>query len=124
MKTSKPTEEAPSISNPPNWAYVQPEGGLQRLYANAFRFTQSEADVRITFGEGIDVDVEANTVIVQERTAVTMSWLQLKLMVDYLQQAVSAFERRNGAIKRPALPLLPEDEKRMQPSETKSTWMN
>lgn len=68
------------------------------LYANNVQFQPWEWDLRITFGE---LDVHKNKLVVEQHTAINVSWLQAKLMLYFLQLQVGIHEMANGKIKIP-----------------------
>jgi hypothetical protein len=74
-----------------------PEGGMTYIYSNHIRVGYSVADLRILFGELTDVTPEKYTIT--ERTQVTMTWLQAKILLDILSNHIAAYEKHNGPIK-------------------------
>jgi hypothetical protein len=69
----------------------------------------SKFDVRIVFGE--IRDVTETTAIVDNRFQVTLAWAEAKLLGDFLQANVKAFEELNGPRKLPKIPakiIVPE----------------
>ncbi len=95
--------------------YVEPKEGLHRAYANNLQAAQTIFDVRLIFGELINVTEEE--IVVEQRVQITMSWPELKIVNDFLAQHIKAFEERNGQIKiptgvaNPAQPPSPEEPK-------------
>ena len=88
--------------------YVEPKEGVHRAYANNVQAAQTIFDVRIIFGELINVTDEE--IVIEQRVQVTMSWAELKIVNDFLAQHIKAFEDKNGPIKIPtavANPLQP-----------------
>ena len=66
------------------------------LYANDVRFELSAWDLRVIFGEMTKYTPPA---VVEQHTAVTVSWLQAKVMAIFLCINVDMHERQNGAIR-------------------------
>jgi hypothetical protein len=103
-----PDEEKPSTAAPVPVApqrkieFVTPPEGLTRFYANNIAMGSSKFDVRIVFGE--IRDVTETTAIVDNRFQVTLAWAAAKLLGDFLQANVKAFEELNGPIKLPKIP--------------------
>ena len=65
--------------------------------------------MRIVFGE--IRDVTETTAIVDNRFQVTLAWAEAKLLGDFLQANVKAFEELNGPLKLPKIPakiIVPE----------------
>jgi hypothetical protein len=79
--------------------YVLPVGGLRHVYSNNIQMATSNFDVRVLFGE-ID-RVSDDKVIVEQQVQVTMTWLEAKILSDFLQANVKAHEELNGPLKLP-----------------------
>jgi Protein of unknown function (DUF3467) len=75
--------------------------GIQYFYANNVSLGTTAFDVRLVFGEIVDITDEKLTV--EQRLQVTMSWLETKILSEFLRVNVQAFEEKNGALKMPEL---------------------
>jgi hypothetical protein len=80
---------------------VMPADGVPSLYANHIGLSATQSDVRIMFGELLDV--QSDRVRVGQRVHVLVSWLQLKATARLLQDYVDMFEQNNGPITPPKL---------------------
>jgi hypothetical protein len=76
-----------------------PEGGLFTAYANDTKLAYTNYDVRMVFGEV--VDVLPDKIIVEQRAQVTISYLHAKFLIHALNQAVLQYEAVFGEIKLP-----------------------
>lgn len=72
-------------------------------YANNVLLEASEWDLKLVFGQ---LDLSTGTPNVEQHTAITIPWLQAKLLHYFLGLNVALFEYQNGKIKIP-LGLLP-----------------
>jgi hypothetical protein len=90
---------------PPTYKMVEAPTGNKRAYANMIRAAQTAFDVRLTFGEIVNVEESAEEVAITEedRITVTVSWLMLKRIAGYLQMLVQNYERHNGELRNPDL---------------------
>jgi hypothetical protein len=79
--------------------YREQSGGVFRTYANNVMMASTGFDVRIIFGEVIDVLPDKSKAIVEQRAQVTMTWIEAKLIGDFLQANVKAYEELNGQLK-------------------------
>jgi hypothetical protein len=77
-----------------------PEGGLFTTYANNTQVSWTNFDVRMLFGEV--VDNQPDKIVVEQRAQVTVSYLEAKLLILLLTQAVTRHEATFGEIKIPA----------------------
>ena len=68
------------------------------LYANNVQFQPFAWDLRMTFGE---LDVRKGDVIIEQHTAMTVTWLQAKLMLYFLGLQVAVHEMSSGPIRIP-----------------------
>jgi hypothetical protein len=105
-KVEKPGE--PEKPGHPVFTCVKPRGGVSRAYSNYTRISQTGFDLRIGFCEIIDVPAGKNEVVVEERSVITMSWLQAKMLASEIMTAVANFEKENGPVMRPVLTPIPE----------------
>jgi hypothetical protein len=82
--------------------------GLYSTHVNNFDALWTAHDVRLIFGEVVqvltDVATEQKTLSVEQRVAVTMAWSETKLLAAMLNDIIQRFERMNGEIKIPTVP--------------------
>ena len=74
---------------------------MRSVYSNSISFDTTELDVKMMFGQ-----VLPSKGSVDWNTAVTIPWVQAKLLAYYLQSNIAVHEVANGTIKVPAA-LLP-----------------
>lgn len=85
--------------------FSEPEEGLYNAYANIVNLNWTLFDVRLRFGELIqvtnpDAPTGAGQIgIVEERVAVTLPWHQVKLLRDNLDDLIKRYEKVNGELK-------------------------
>ncbi len=79
---------------------------FESWYANNVQIYPSEWDVKLVFGE-LDWPTGGN-LVVQQHTAMTLSWLQAKILQYFLSLNVEAHEMQYGKIKVPASVMPPE----------------
>ena len=79
--------------------YREQSGGVFRTYCTNVMMASTGFDVRIIFGEVIDVLPDKSKAIVEQRAQVTMTWIEAKLVGDFLQANVKAYEELNGPLK-------------------------
>jgi hypothetical protein len=53
-------------------------------------------DVRVIFGE--ISDVTPDKVVVEQRVQVAMTWVQAKIVADFLRANIEAYEKLNGPL--------------------------
>lgn len=75
------------------------------LYANNIRYENSVFDLRLVFGELDQSDPEGPCV--SQHTAITISWIEAKLMVYFLRLNIASYELQNGKINIPASQIPP-----------------
>jgi hypothetical protein len=90
-------EEAPKTEKPIE--YRAPQGGVLRFYSNNVQLATTSFDVRMIFGEVIEV--KPDKAIIEQNVQITMSWLEAKVLADFLQANIKALEELNGPIKLP-----------------------
>lgn len=76
-----------------------PEGGIFTTYANNVQLGFTMFDLRMIFGE--IVDVQPNKILVEQRAHITISYLQAKLLLALMSQAIAKHEAQFGEIKLP-----------------------
>lgn len=74
-----------------------PKEGVVYFYSNHVRIGYTVSDLKILFGEITDVTPDKYTVT--ERTQITMTWLQAKVLSEFLSNHIAAYEKHNGPIK-------------------------
>lgn len=75
------------------------------LYANNVQFQPFAWDLRMTFGE---LDVRKGNVIIEQHTAISITWLQAKIMLYFLGLQIAVHEMANGTIRIPKEVFPPE----------------
>ena len=81
------------------WSQFTRHENFESWYSNNVQMHPSEWDIKFAFGE---LDYPEGKMIVQQHTAVSMSWLQAKLMHYYLSVQLGLFEMSHGKIPVPA----------------------
>ena len=110
---SKSEAEGQSIADLKNTPLEEPEEGIFYTYANLVNLNWTLTDVRIRFGELLQVpneDVptwERQHAILLERASVTIPWIQAKILRDMLDGVIRNYETINGELKIPKLPAAP-----------------
>ncbi|MFZ0758460.1 MAG: DUF3467 domain-containing protein [Candidatus Sulfotelmatobacter sp.] len=96
-----PDDEAPKPQK--KLEYRPPPGGyVPRFYSNNVQMATTSFDVRIVFGEVVEVSDER--AIIEQQVQVTMTWLEAKILADFLQANIKAHEELNGPLKLPKNP--------------------
>jgi hypothetical protein len=91
-----------------------PEDGVFDTYSNVVNLNWTLYDVRIRFGELLQVPNDESPTwdnqrgILLERVAVTMPWQQAKYLRDILDGVIRNYEEINGELKPIKLPARPE----------------
>ena len=83
--------------------YVQPPEGLFVTYANNFSIGQTVFDLRVLFGELMEV--VNKTIKVRQTVQVTMSWLEAKALAEALAAYIYNYEQSYGPIKTEFAPI-------------------
>jgi Protein of unknown function (DUF3467) len=92
--------ETTSKPQPQRMVEYRPQvGGLPHVYANNVQLASTNNDVRIVFGEVAEVAVDK--VLVEQRVQVAMTWIQAKILADFLRANVEAYETLNGPLTMP-----------------------
>jgi len=76
--------------------YRHPANGMIRAYSNNVAMATTSFDIRILFGEVAETDAEK--VIVDQNVQVTMTWLEAKILADFLRANIEAHENLNGLL--------------------------
>jgi hypothetical protein len=101
------TEESQKAAKTIEYRY--PPEGMVRAYANNVAMASTSFDIRLLFGEVSEI--MQDKVIVDQNVQITMTWLEAKVLADFLRVNIDAHENLNGPIKVPKnLPkiLVPE----------------
>jgi hypothetical protein len=95
----------PDEQQPDKQGFVRHEN-FESWYANNIQFHPSAWDLRMVFGE---LDLRDGNGFVRQHTAMTVSWIQAKLMIYFLSLQVYVHELTDGKIAIPpgALPPAP-----------------
>ena len=95
--------EAESTPKPPRkLEYRQPPEGLFRTYTNNVQLATTSFDIRLVFGEVHEV--LEDKIVIEQRAQVTMSWVEAKILADFLRANIEAHEHLNGSLKLPKNP--------------------
>ncbi|HEY4899087.1 MAG TPA: hypothetical protein VII95_04605 [Terriglobales bacterium] len=78
---------------------------FESWYANNIQFFSSEYDLKLICGE---LDWPKGNLVVQQHTALVVSWLQAKIMAYFIGTHVAIHEMTHGKIAVPA-PVLPPE---------------
>jgi hypothetical protein len=74
--------------------YRDSPDGLTRTYSNNIALAATRFDVKLIFGQVAEITAEK--AIVENRVQVTITWLEAKILADFLQANVKTFEELNG----------------------------
>jgi hypothetical protein len=94
--------DAPGPAAIPKVEFVRRED-FSSVYSNNVQFESFATDLKIIFGEQ---SLEEGKSIVEQHTAVRITWLQAKLLAYFLNVQVAANEREHGKVSIPKA-LLP-----------------
>lgn len=85
----------------PEVEYVvpDPDGGLFTTYANNIQVGFTHYDLRMLFGELVEATPEK--LVIEQRAQITISYLQAKLLMHVLGQAIGQHEAVFGEVKVP-----------------------
>jgi Protein of unknown function (DUF3467) len=97
------SSQSPTTPDPQTQYTIDREEDFSSLYANNVSYEASVYDLKLLFGQS---DLSRNRV--ELHTAMTIPWLQAKLMAHYIQMNVAVYEAENGKIKIPARMHPPE----------------
>ena len=97
-------EETTSQSPIASESFFERDEDFASLYANNVQFETSVWDLKIIFGQ---LDQSRPSGRVDQHTAITLPWLQAKIMAFYLSANVALYEADNGKIQIP-LSLQPQ----------------
>ncbi len=79
--------------------YRPPVGGLFHVYSNNVQMATTAFDVKVIFGEV--ADVSEDTVVVEQRVQVAMTWIEAKIVAEFLRANIEAYEALNGPMTLP-----------------------
>jgi hypothetical protein len=94
-----------------------PEDGVFETYANVVNMNWTLTDVRLRFSQLIQVpdddrpNWENQHNVVLERAAISVPWIQAKILHDMLAGVIRNYEELNGELKVAKLPGRPEPPK-------------
>jgi hypothetical protein len=112
---TKSKAEAPSNIDLRKIPLEEPEDGVFTAYSNVVNMTWNLTDVRIRFGELLNVPNEDMPTwdnqhsIILERVSVAIPWYQAKLLSNLLAGVLKNYEEINGELKAIKLPAAPVD---------------
>jgi hypothetical protein len=79
--------------------YRAPAGGTVHVYCNNIQMATTSFDLRLMLGEIADSTEEK--IIVEQRVQVAMTWIEAKILADFLRANIEAYERLNGPMTMP-----------------------
>ena len=97
----------------------EPEEGVFSAYANILNIDWTLYDLRIRFGELVQVPrTESSTWddqrgVILERVMVTIPWHQAKILCSLLMGVIQNYEAINGELKQIKLPAPPHSEQKL-----------
>jgi len=106
--------EAKSAIDMKSVSFDEPEEGVYYAYANIVNLNWTLTDLRIRFGELLQVIDEQNPTwaaqrgVVLERVSVTIPWIQAKRLRDMLDGVIRNYEEINGELVQAKLPAGPD----------------
>jgi hypothetical protein len=111
--SKNPAEGASMVPPLKDLPIEEPEEGVFYAYANVVNMNWTLTDVRLRFGELLQVPDENDPTwekqrgIILERVSVTLPWIQAKLLRDLLDGVIRNYEALNGELKSARLPAPP-----------------
>jgi hypothetical protein len=81
--------------------YRQPAEGMFRTYSNNVALAATSFDLKFLFGEV--AEFQADKVVIEHRAQITMTWLEAKILSDFLQANIKSYEELNGPLKLPTI---------------------
>jgi hypothetical protein len=97
--------DAPERPQTPSQLDVQRHENYENWYSNNVQYQQSEWDLKFIFGQ---LDWRDDRFVVEQHTAVTVAWIQAKLILYYLSIQVGVYELSHGKIPIPPGAMPPE----------------
>jgi hypothetical protein len=79
--------------------YRPATGGIIHVYCNNVQMASTSFDVRVMLGEV--ADVLDDKIVVEQRVQVAMTWIEAKIIADFLRANVEEYERLNGPLTMP-----------------------
>jgi hypothetical protein len=79
--------------------YRVPSSGIVRVYANNVQMASTSFDIRVLFGQVNEVSDDK--VVVDQQVQVTMTWLEAKILAEFLLANIKVHEELNGPLKLP-----------------------
>jgi Protein of unknown function (DUF3467) len=112
-ETKNPVEAESLVPPVRDLPIEEPEEGVFYAYANLVNMNWTQTDVRIRFGELLQVPDEDNPTwdhqrgILLERASITIPWIQAKVLRDMLDGVIRNYETLNGELRQAKLPAAP-----------------
>lgn|SRR5487761_4344 len=99
-----PPEKTTTAVGPstPQIENISPADGLPLVYANNVAIGNTAFDLRMIFGE--IGDATPSKITVYQKVQVTMSWLQAKILLEFLGRYIKGYEEKNGEMFLPSAP--------------------
>jgi hypothetical protein len=76
--------------------FIEPKDGAPYVYANYVMVSPTQYDIRMTFGEVLDV--KTTGVVIQKRANVTVSWLEAKVLQQILAAQIQKYQETHGPL--------------------------
>jgi len=108
MDNKKQQNEAPAPEPKVAFDWMESKTALPDVFSSHFHLNWSSTDVRILFGQLKPQYGHSDTFMIEERAAVTMSWVTAKRLLLMLGAVVGKYEEVNGEIVQPKLPDAPQ----------------
>ena len=90
-------ENEATTKPPKTIEYRTPAGGLLHVYCNNIQMATTNFDIRLMLGE--IAESTNDKVIVEHRVQVAMTWIEAKILADFLRVNIEAYESLNGPLK-------------------------
>ena len=109
-------EEQGKTPNPANIQAFRRDPDFVSRYANNVQIESSAFDAKMVFGILDQSSIaKGGSLAVDQHTAISLSWIEVKLLIFFLQLHVAGHEKENGKIKIPANAIPPEPPATPQP---------
>jgi hypothetical protein len=76
--------------------FIEPKDGAPYIYANYVMVSPTQYDIRMTFGEVIDVNT--TRVLIQKRANITVSWLEANVLQQILAAQLQKYQETHGPL--------------------------
>jgi len=97
--------DIPEVPQGPKPLEARRHENYENWYSNNVQFQQSEWDLKLVFGQ---LDWSEDHYVVEQHTAITMAWLQAKLVFYFLSIQLGVYEMSHGKIPIPLGAMPPE----------------